>query len=198
MSRHHDEDADFEALMGNKVRPLTKGKDKADVMTASRSPDEAQLARRASAEAQEETANFLSEEFVDLLPHNDPIEYRRPGVQTGVADRLRQGGYAPEARLHLIKQPVRECRRELFHFIREGIDHDLRCLLIVHGRGKALDSHANVVRSYVAKWLTQFDEVQAYVSAQSFHGGLGATYVMLRKSLRARALNRERQQKRRG
>ena len=55
-----------------------------------------------------------------------------------------------------------------------------------------------MVRSYVAKWLMQFDEVQAYTSAQPAHGGIGATYVMLRKSERARARNRERQQKRRG
>ena len=57
---------------------------------------------------------------------------------------------------------------------------------------------ANVLRSYVAKWLVQFDEVQAYSSAPAQQGGLGATLVMLRKSERARAANRERQQKRRG
>ncbi|KXS39302.1 MAG: Smr protein/MutS2 [Halomonadaceae bacterium T82-2] len=197
MQQHH-QDADFTALMGGKVRPLTKGRDRADVSAPAPEPDEAQLARRASAQAEEEAANFLSDEFVDLLPKDDPVEYRRPGVQTGVADRLRQGGYAPEARLHLIGRPVRECRQALFRFIQEGNENDLRCLLVVHGRGKAENSHANVVRSYMAKWLAQFETVQAYVSAQPFHGGLGATYVMLRKSERARAANRERQQKRRG
>ena len=71
-------------------------------------------------------------------------------------------------------------------------------MLIVHGRGQQIDSPANVLRSYLAKWLIQFEEVQAYVSAQQVDGGLGATWVMLRKSERARAENRERQQKRRG
>lgn len=61
-----------------------------------------------------------------------------------------------------------------------------------------IDSPANVLRSYIAKWLIQFDEVQAYISAQPSDGGLGATWVMLRKSDRAKANNRERQQKRRG
>lgn len=198
MNRCLKQDLDFRSLMGDDVRPLSKGHDKADVETTPRSPSEAQLARRASAEEDASTSNFLSDEFVDLLPEHDPIEFRRNGIQTGVLDRLRQGGYAPEARLHLLKQPVRTCRSELFTFIQDAIAHDLRCLLIVHGRGKAVDSHANVVRSYVAKWLSQFEEVQAYSSAQPAHGGIGATYVMLRKSERARARNRERQQKRRG
>lgn len=198
MNRYPDHDIDFRNLMEDDVRPLSKGRDKADIESAPRPPSEAQLARRASAEEQDAESNFLSDEFVDLLPPHDPIEYRRDGIQTGVLERLRHGGYAPEAHLHLLKRPVRSCRSELFAFVQDALAHDLRCLLVVHGRGKALDSHANVVRSYVAKWLLQFDEVQAYASAQAAHGGVGATYVMLRKSERARARNRERQQKRRG
>lgn len=86
----------------------------------------------------------------------------------------------------------------VFPFIQEAYANDLRSVMIVHGRGRGLDSPANVLRSYLAKWLSQFEEVQAYVSAQPSEGGLGATWVMLRKSDRAKANNRERQQKRRG
>lgn len=198
MNRQFDEDSDFTQLMAGKVRPVSKGRDKASLDTQPAMPSEAQLARRASAEADAQAANFLSDEFVDLVASIDPIEYRRDGIQTGVLDRLRQGGYAPQARLHLIKRPLRDCRQELFRLIEDASAGDLRCLLVVHGRGRALDSHANVVRSYVAKWLQQFDQVQAYASAVPSHGGIGATYVMLRKSERERARNRERQQKRRG
>ena len=189
---------DFRSLVGEDVLPLSKGNNKADIEAPSRSPSETQLARRANAQAESHPSNFLSDEFVDLLPHHDPVEFRRDGIQSGVVERLRHGGYAPEARLHLLKRPIGSCRSELFTFLQDALAHDLRCLLVVHGRGRALDSHANVVRSYVAKWLSQFDEVQAYASAQPSHGGIGATYVMLRKTERARARNRERQQKRRG
>lgn len=189
---------DFEQLMGD-VTPLSRGKNKADLShQRTGTPSEAQLARRERAQASDSDDNFLSDDFVDLVGPFDPIEYRRDGIQTGVVDRLRQGGYTPEARLHLMKLPLGQCRRELFPFIRDAYEHELRCVLIVHGRGKEIDTPANVLRSYLAKWLAQFDEVQAYVSAQPVHGGLGATYVMLRKSERARARNRERQQKRRG
>ncbi|WNL43822.1 DNA endonuclease SmrA [Halomonas sp. PAMB 3264] len=190
------EDMDFRAFVGD-VKPLAKGR-RADTGDRRSKPSEAQLARRESAEAAIDQNNFLSDDFVDLLPPFDPLEYRREGIQQGVVDKLKHGGYPVQAQLHLLRRPLAECRRMLFPFIQDAFGHDLRSVMIVHGRGREIDSPANVLRSYLAKWLCQFDEVQAYVSAQSSDGGLGATWVMLRKSDRAKANNRERQQKRRG
>lgn len=191
---------DFEALMDD-VTPLEQT-NRADPGKAPPPSADAGRARREAAE--EETAeranarNFLSDDFVDLVPPADPMAFRRDGIQQGVADKLKHGGYPVQAQLDLLRRPLGECRQRLFGFIRDATDNDLRSLLIVHGRGREVDSPANVLRSYVAKWLVQFDQVQAYVSAESHRGGLGATWVMLRKSRRAKAHNRERQQKRRG
>lgn len=189
-------DMDFRALVGD-VKPLTK-RNRADTGTQRHQPSEAQLARRERAQERLDERNFLSDDFVDLLPPFDPIEYRREGIQQGVVDKLKHGGYSVQAQLHLLRRPLAECRNMLFPFIQEAYAHDLRSVLIVHGRGREIDSPANVLRSYLAKWLCQFEEVQAYVSAQPSEGGLGATWVMLRKSDRAKMNNRERQQKRRG
>ena len=197
MTQSARDDQDFRALMGD-VTPLAGGANRADPGRRRRQPSDAQLARRESAQAETGQDSFLSDDFVDLLPPFDPLEYRRDGIQSGVVDRLRHGGYAAQARLHLLRRPLAECRRTLPPFIQEAYSHDLRSVLIVHGRGREIDSPPNVLRSYLAKWLAQFEEVQAFVSAQQADGGLGATWVMLRKSERARAANRERQQKRRG
>ncbi|KPQ19781.1 MULTISPECIES: DNA endonuclease SmrA [unclassified Halomonas] len=192
----HDE-MDFRAFVGD-VKPLPQ-KNRANTATARKRPSEAQLARRECAEAEiDERHNFLSDDFVDLIPPFDPIVFRREGIQQGVVDKLKHGGYPVQAQLHLIRRPLAECRGLVFPFIQDAYAHDLRSVLIVHGRGREIDSPANVLRSYIAKWLIQFDEVQAYISAQPSDGGLGATWVMLRKSDRAKANNRERQQKRRG
>ncbi|XUO88713.1 DNA endonuclease SmrA [Halomonas sp. KM072] len=196
MSQSLRDELDFRSLVGE-VTPLAK-RNRADTGPRRQTPSEAQLARRESAAQRFDERNFLSDDFVDLLPPFDPIEFRREGAQQGVVDKLKHGGYSVQAQLHLLRRPLAECRRMLFPFIQEAYAHDLRSVLIVHGRGRELDSPANVLRSYIAKWLTQFDEVQAYVSAQPSEGGLGATWVMLRKSDRAKAHNRERQQKRRG
>ncbi|WP_447528878.1 DNA endonuclease SmrA [Vreelandella sp. TE19] len=189
-------DMDFRSFVGD-VKPLAKGK-RAETGDKRSRPSEAQLARRERAEEAIEHTNFLSDDFVDLLPPIDPIEYRREGIQQGVVDKLRHGGYAMQAQLHLLRRPLAECRRMLFPFIQDAYANDLRSVMIIHGRGREIDSPANVLRSYLAKWLCQFEEVQAYVSAQPSEGGMGATWVMLRKSDRAKSNNRERQQKRRG
>ena len=190
-------DREFRRQMGD-VRPLAKGKDRAQVSQGPKGPTEAQMARRDAAQKAAEGGNFLSDDFVELAGCHDPLEYRRDGIQLGVVERLRHGGYPPEAYLHLQRRPLADCRRELFGFIRDAHAQGLRSLMVVHGRGREDDSPANVLRSYLAKWLGQFEEVQAYASAPAPQGGLGATLVMLRKSERARANNRERQQKRRG
>ncbi|WP_434985666.1 DNA endonuclease SmrA [Vreelandella zhaodongensis] len=196
MNQSLRDEMDFSALVGD-VKPLPKH-NRADTGTQRQRPTEAQLARRESAEERLEERNFLSDDFVDLLPPFDPMEYRREGIQQGVVDKLKHGGYSVQAQLYLLRRPLAECRRMLFPFIQDAYAHDLRSVLIVHGRGRKIDSPANILRSYLAKWLSQFEEVQAYVSAQSSEGGLGATWVMLRKSDRAKSNNRERQQKRRG
>ncbi|MGM0535012.1 MAG: DNA endonuclease SmrA [Pseudomonadota bacterium] len=197
MSQANHHDVDFRALMED-VRPVRGATNRADPGRARSEPSEAQLARRASAAAEAPGRDFLSDDFVDLVPPFDPLAFHRDGIQQAVVDRLRHGGYPVQASLHLLRRPLEECRRLLPPFIREAYAHDLRSVLIVHGRGREIDSPPNVLRSYLAKWLGAFDEVQAFVSAGQAEGGLGATWVMLRKSERARAANRERQQKRRG
>ena len=56
MNRQFDEDSDFTQLMAGKVRPVSKGRDKASLDTQPAMPSEAQLARRASAEADAQAA----------------------------------------------------------------------------------------------------------------------------------------------
>ncbi|MCA1923211.1 DNA endonuclease SmrA [Buttiauxella noackiae] len=139
--------------------------------------------------------NFLTTGFLEIIPLDTLLEFKREGLQTGVLDKLRQGKYKQEASLNLIRQPVEQCRQMLFAYIQEAKKDGLRNLLIVHGKGREDKSHANVVRSYVARWLAEFDEVQAFCSAMPHHGGSGACYVALKKSDQAKVENWERHAK---
>ena len=56
----------------------------------------------------------------------------------------------------------------------------------------------HLLKSYVSAWLPQLPAVMAIHSAERRHGGSGALYVLLRKSERKKAENRERHQKRLG
>lgn len=140
--------------------------------------------------------NPLVSGFLTVVPLETPLEYKAEGIQQGVLDKLRLGKYSLHASLNLLRQPVEICRQSLFSFMREAQRENFRNLLIIHGKGRDDESHANIVRSYVFRWLQQFDEVQAFCSAQPQHGGSGACYVALRKSEQARQDNRERHAKR--
>src|SRR5690625_5916207 len=71
------------------------------------------------------------------------------------------------------------------------MEQDIRCALITHGKGVGRAQPA-LLKSCVAHWLPQFQEVLAFHSAQTAHGGTGATYLLLRKSERKRQENWER------
>ncbi|NMP26797.1 DNA endonuclease SmrA [Rahnella sp. SAP-1] len=139
--------------------------------------------------------NILTTGLLEIIECAQPLEYKQPGVQQGVLDKLRQGKYPLQASLNLIHKPVESCRQEVFAFFLQAQAHNLRTLLIIHGRGRHDESHANIVRSYLAKWLKQLDEVQAFSVAIAKDGGAGACYVALKKSAEAKQENWERHAK---
>ena len=107
--------------------------------------------------------NFLTTGYLDIVPLATPL-----------------------ASLSLLRQPVEQCRQMLFAFMVQAQKEGLRNVLIVHGKGRDDQSHANIIRSYLARWLEELPEVQAFCAALPHHGGSGACYVALRKSAQAK------------
>jgi DNA-nicking Smr family endonuclease len=147
-------------------------------------------AREAAIRDIEGDKNFLALSDIELLDPYYPLEFKRDGVQNGVFRKLKQGKYPMDARLDLHRMTVERARDEVFTFIRDSLAYDLRNVMIVTGRGNHNQSAEAVLKSYVNKWLPDFEEVQAYCSAQPQHGGTGAVYIMLKKSDRQREQNR--------
>ncbi|KEY57145.1 DNA endonuclease SmrA [Serratia sp. DD3] len=187
----NDDDQGFFTQAMADVTPLPKGQ-----QTLYLKPQDVvdKLARREAQALQQE--NFLSTGFLEIIPCDTPLEYKGEGIQQGVLDKLRTGRYPPQASLNLLRQPVENCRQALFRFMARAEQDSLRSLLIVHGHGRTDQSHPNIIRSYVAKWLGQFEQVQAFCRALPRDGGEGACYVTLRKSLTAKIDNFERHAKR--
>jgi DNA-nicking Smr family endonuclease len=125
--------------------------------------------------------NFLSGEYIEPVEPLAIIEFKRDGVQIGVYRNLRLGKYPIDARLDLHHMTIDQARQAVFQFVKDCMTHDIRCALITHGKGEGRDQPAQL-KSCVAHWLPQFQEVLAFHSAQKQHGWVGATYVLLRKS----------------
>jgi DNA-nicking Smr family endonuclease len=134
----------------------------------------------------------LSSNDVKLLKSNDVLEYRKDGVQHGVYKNLRMGRYEIEARLDLHRMTVEQARIELFQFLRQCYQYELRTVLVMHGKGERNPDKVALLKSHLAAWLPQLDEVMAFHSADRRHGGTGAVYIMLKKGDRTKQNNRER------
>ena len=186
-----DDDNDlFHKEMGD-VKPIVVEK-KMSLQRSSDSELAKNARRKAATEDLSKDKNHLASDFVDLLDPFYPLEFKRSGVQHGVFKKLKQGKYPQEGRLDLHRMTVEQARQEVYNFIKEAAAYDLRCLIIVHGKGSHGKKDQALLKSYVNKWLPDLDEVQAFCSAQPQHGGLGSAYVLLGKSERKKQENRER------
>lgn len=148
--------------------------------------------------AQEADRNHLSQDYVEKVEPNDVLEFKRSGMQDGVFKRLRQGKYGIEARLDLHRHTVAQAREQVYQFAEDCVRHDIRVAIIVHGKGDRTPDPNDqaMIKSYINKWLRDLDSVMAFHSAQRHHGGLGAVYVLFKKSDKARLENWEKQHKR--
>lgn len=154
--------------------------------------------RRAAQDSREKHGNYLSrQEFVTLVKPWDLLSFKRNGVQHGVFRNLKQARYRMDATIDLHGRSVEQARQEVFTFLHECLERDIRCAMITHGKGRHREPPA-LLKSCVNHWLGQVDEVLAFHSAQPRHGGSGSTYLLLRKSRAQAQRNRERFSKLKG
>ncbi|EGA69305.1 hypothetical protein VISI1226_02637 [Vibrio sinaloensis DSM 21326] len=191
---HDDDFALFQQMMGD-VKPIEN--DTAE-HKKQHQVSEAQLAKREAAIwLTEDDPEYLSIDHAEMVKPDDLIEFKRDGVQDGVYKKLRLGKYPIQARLDLHKRTLEQARDEVVKFLKQCMKMDIRTVVIVHGKGERSNPPA-LMKSFVAQWLVQIKEVQCVHSAQRFHGGTGAVYVLLRKSAEKKIETRERHQKRLG
>jgi DNA-nicking Smr family endonuclease len=184
------EDPSFRAAIGDVVR---LGQRPRNVSRGPATPTPAQLNRRAHAEREDDAPDSteLTLGEVPAVAPRDVLSWKVSGVQDGVFRNLRTGRYPIDGSLDLHRKSVAEARLALLDFVRSARRRGWRCILVSHGRGERSSTPARL-KSYVAFWLAQMNEVIACHSATAQHGGTGSVYVLLRKSKGARDENRER------
>lgn len=147
--------------------------------------------RRAAQEGFARQGNYLSPvDYIEPVKPWDELSFKRDGVQHGVFKNLRLGKYPLDARLDLHRMTVEQASRAVLGFVEDCLEMNIRTVLITHGKGELRDNPA-LLKSCVNHWLRQIDAVLAFHSAQRYHGGYGATYVLLRKSEEKRQENKE-------
>jgi DNA-nicking Smr family endonuclease len=130
-----------------------------------------------------EPASAPAEERRESISHAPPGFDRFAGIDRANAERLKRGLHKIEARLDLHGMTQAEAHSALGVFIGASHDAGHRCVLVITGRGLSPNGPGILKRS-LPRWLEEPElrrQVLAIAPAQPHHGGVGATYLLLRR-----------------
>jgi DNA-nicking Smr family endonuclease len=120
----------------------------------------------------------------DVTDTEEYIEGCVIGLDTALVRKLRQGEFSRQAALDLHGMTVDAAQDEIERFLVNAVRTGLRCVVIVHGRGRNSPGQVPVLKDRVKSWLTRGKLarcVLAFASARPYDGGPGALYVLLRR-----------------
>ncbi len=188
-------DEDFSALLGDEAGEIQPVKVDRRVPLKKQNDRDVSLGQRKQNAQEFSAADTTAEDPLDTAAMDkvepmDLLQFQRPGVQHGVYKNLRLGKYSIDAVLDLHRMSVEQARLALFRFIQDCLENEIRTALITHGKGEGRETPA-LLKSCVAHWLPQMEEVLAFHTAQKQHGSYGATYVLLRKSEATKLRNKQ-------
>lgn len=116
----------------------------------------------------------------DRLEGGDEPHHLREGLAASVLRDLRRGRWIIQGEIDLHGLNRDEARHQLADFLAGSIDHGLRCVRVIHGKGLGSPQKQSILRQLVRGWLAQRIEVLAYCQAKPQDGGEGALIVLLR------------------
>lgn len=114
------------------------------------------------------------------LTAGDRLSFKRPGIQDNLFHRLRRGHLSMEDELDLHGLTIANARPALGRFLRHCRQQELRCVRIIHGKGRGSANGKPVIKNELDAWLRRQPEVLAFCSAPVRDGGAGAVYVLLK------------------
>ncbi len=177
MTSDKDRDAFAKAMQG--VKPLQQVE---RAVTAKRPQAKAHNSRAARAALLVESLHGPGDGTPDSIEQlGEEIAFRRPGLAEKTFRKLRRGRFSIEAEADLHGLTVNEAKLLLRDFICESAQLRLGCVRVIHGKGLGSGPGGPVLKGNVQRWLMQWDEVLAFVTARTRDGGSGAVYVLLRR-----------------
>lgn len=113
----------------------------------------------------------------------EELAFRRPQVRPTDFRRLRRGQISVAEEIDLHGLSADQARAALGEFLIESVARNLRCVRVVHGKGRRSGPTGPVIKRRIGRWLRRRDEVLAYCSARPVDGGTGALYVLLKSGV---------------
>ncbi|MGE0825785.1 MAG: Smr/MutS family protein [Candidatus Binatia bacterium] len=120
----------------------------------------------------------------DITDTDAYVEGCVSGLDVRLVRKLRTGEFSRQAALDLHGMTSETAQGEVEQFILKSVSSGLRCVLIVHGRGRNSPGQIPVLKDRLKQWLTRGRIgrlVLAFATAKAHDGGSGALYVLLRR-----------------
>ena len=114
------------------------------------------------------------------LEGGDELFYLANGVPRSILRDLRRGRWVVQESVDLHGCNREEARELLAAFVAKWRKHGVRCVRVVHGKGRGSPRKDPVLKKLVAGWLMNYDCVAAYCQARLVDGGAGALVVLFK------------------
>jgi len=119
----------------------------------------------------------------DITAENVPDEYLGNGLSRMTLRKMRRGTWPIQDSLDLHGTHTDTARRLLLDFLHEAAQRNLRCVLVIHGKGLNSKEGVAVLRKVARHWLMQLPLVLGYCDAPVQYGGSGAVLVLLKSNI---------------
>jgi DNA-nicking Smr family endonuclease len=116
------------------------------------------------------------------LEGGDELTHLSNGVPRSVIRDLRRGRWVVQDQLDLHGCNRDEARDLLASCMGQWRRRGIRCVRVIHGKGRGSPGREPVLKRLVAGWLMNYENVMAYCQARLPEGGAGALIVLLKAS----------------
>ena len=122
----------------------------------------------------------LSDHILLNADEDDSTSFLRTGLSRQSLRRLRRGYWPIQDELDLHGHTRDEARAALVAFLNACGTQGMRCVRVIHGKGRSSETREPVLKVKVRHWLMQRDDVLAFCEARPEEGGSGAVKVLLK------------------
>lgn len=164
-----DEEATLFRELMQDVKPLGK---------KSKAPGDHRLhGQSGSAERDTDAESFFADHDIELVEGDAKLLHFNRELNANDKRRFTQGKMRIQDTLDLHGLTAKDSAEEVAEFILDAYADGLKCVRIIHGRGRVTGKA--VLKSHLNLWLQQSQYVLAFSSCLPKDGGVGAVYVLI-------------------
>ncbi len=108
----------------------------------------------------------------------DEYTYLAAGIGKDVLGKLKQLVWPIEATLDLHGATLEQATIRFDRFVTTCFEHNVKCFMIIHGKGYGSKDGKTVLKQRVISWLRDLDQIAAFIPAPENMGGEGALIIL--------------------